>query len=147
MAIIPKERDFTVSCCPHRTPPLFSASCLYPGWHFMTCILVNMTCAGLLCICVCWCVQVLMCVHSEGRGQPFCFEAGSLIALEFSKSAWLAGQRVPGICPSLPPEWDCKSTLPCLSVSFVCFVFHGFLGSNVGPAACKASTFVAKSLR
>lgn len=61
----------------------------------MACILVNMTCAGLLCMCMCLCVQVLTCVHSEGRGQPpllffgchspCCFEAGSLIAMGLSK--------------------------------------------------------------
>lgn len=50
-----------------------------------------------------------------------CFEIGSLTYLELAHLPWLAGQRVPGICPLLPSSIGMASV--CHQVHF-CFVFR-----------------------
>lgn len=78
---------------------------------------------------VCVQVYVHMCLGLSGsqratsgavfKSTMLLFETWSLTGLEFTKSAWLAGQEAPGIHPALSPRgWDYKhvSSHPALNI-------------------------------
>lgn len=65
------------------------------------------------------------------------FETWSLIGLEFTNSAWLAGQEAPGIhlSPSPPPCWDDKNMSPYLTINIYAYI-HIYVYTYVYMYAC-----------
>lgn len=65
------------------------------------------------------------------------FETCSLIGLEFTNSAWLAGQEAPGIhlSPSPPPCWDSKLVSPHLTINIYTYI-HTCVYAYVYKDAC-----------